>query len=57
MTTDRRRAFAEFYRSARNTEVLEPKTTLMLHLAVAMAVSAGRFKAQMSEVKRRAHPS
>jgi hypothetical protein len=38
VTTDQRRAFAEFYRSARNNEILEPKTTLMLHLAVAMAV-------------------
>ena len=38
MTTDQKRAFARFYRSARRNEILDPKTTLMLHLAVAMAV-------------------
>jgi hypothetical protein len=31
--------FTDFYKSARFNEILEPKTTLMLHLAVAMAVA------------------
>jgi hypothetical protein len=31
--------FSEFYDSARNNEVLEPKTTLMIHLAASMAVA------------------
>lgn len=35
---EQRRAFNEFYRSARHNEALEPKTTLLLHLAVSMAV-------------------
>ena len=35
---DQKRAYDEFYRAARYNEILEPKTTLMLHLAVAMAV-------------------
>ena len=34
---EQRRAYAAFYRSARNNDVLEPKTTLMIHLAAAMA--------------------
>ena len=33
------RAFGEFYKSARHNKILEPKTTLMLHLATAMAVA------------------
>jgi hypothetical protein len=33
-----KRAYAEFYRSARNNETLEAKTTLMIHLATALAV-------------------
>jgi hypothetical protein len=33
-----KRAFAEFYRSARNNEQLDAKTTLMVHLAAALAV-------------------
>jgi len=32
-----RKAYTEFYESARQNETLEPKTTLMLHLAAAMA--------------------
>jgi hypothetical protein len=32
------KAFGDFYRSARRNDILEPKTTLMLHLATAMAV-------------------
>jgi len=31
-------AYTEFYNSARNNKILEPKTTLMLHLASAMAI-------------------
>ena len=31
-------AYTEFYDSARFNEILEPKTTLMLHLASAMAI-------------------
>jgi hypothetical protein len=31
------KAYVEFYNSARNNGILEPKTTLMLHLAAAMA--------------------
>ena len=30
--------YTEFYNSARYNEILEPKTTLMLHMAAAMAV-------------------
>jgi len=33
------KAFGEFYKSARYNKILEPKTTLMLHLAAAMAVA------------------
>lgn len=33
-----KRAYAEFYRSARNNEQLDAKTTLMLHLAAALAL-------------------
>ena len=33
-----KRAFAEFYRSARNNEQLDARTTLMIHLAAALAV-------------------
>lgn len=32
------KAYDEFYGSARCNEILEPKTTLMIHLASAMAV-------------------
>lgn len=35
------KAFGEFYKSARRNDILEPKTTLMLHLATAMAVGCG----------------
>jgi hypothetical protein len=30
--------YREFYDSARHNDILEPKTTLMLHMATAMAV-------------------
>ena len=33
-----KRAWAEFYRSARHNESLEARTTLMIHLASAMAL-------------------
>ncbi len=32
------KAYNEFYDSARYNDILEPKTTLMIHLASAMAV-------------------
>ena len=32
------KAYNDFYDSARNNEILEPKTTFMIHLASAMAV-------------------
>lgn len=32
-----RQAYEAFYRSARGNKILEPKTTLLLHLAAAMA--------------------
>ncbi len=38
LPTNQRRAFNKFYDSARGNEILEPKVTLMLHLAAAMAV-------------------
>jgi len=38
ITGYQKRAYDEFYDAARNTKVLEPKTTLMLHLAAAMAL-------------------
>lgn len=33
-----KKAFEDFYDSARYNEILAPKTTLMIHLAAAMAV-------------------
>lgn len=32
-----KKAYEEFYQSARRNEILEPKATLMVHLAAAMA--------------------
>jgi len=32
-------AFNDFYKSARNNEILEPKTTILVHLAVSMALA------------------
>lgn len=37
-TNKQDKAFDEFYDTARYNDVLEPKTTLMLHLASAMAL-------------------
>ena len=36
---EQKKTYSDFYKSARNNETLEPKTTLMLHLAAAMAVA------------------
>jgi hypothetical protein len=33
------KAFKDFYGSARNNTILEPKITFMIHLATAMAIS------------------
>lgn len=33
-----KKAYTDFYDSARHNEILEPKTTLMIHMAAAMAV-------------------
>lgn len=33
------KAFNEFYKAPRYNETLDPKTTLMIHLATAMAVA------------------
>lgn len=33
-----KRAYAEFYRSARDNETLDARTTLMIHLAAALAL-------------------
>ena len=38
LPVNQRRGFNAFYDSARENEILEPKTTLMIHLAAAMAV-------------------
>ena len=38
MLSEQAAAYRSFYDSARRNEVLEPKTTLMIHLATAMAV-------------------
>jgi len=35
------KAFSAFYESARRNDILDPKTTLMLHLATAFAVGCG----------------
>ena len=32
-------AFKGFYKAARKNEILEPKTTLMIHMASAMALA------------------
>lgn len=33
-----KKAYSDFYDSARNNKILEPKTTLMIHLASALAI-------------------
>ena len=32
-------AFSDFYRSARFNDILDPKTTLLIHLATAMSTA------------------
>jgi len=39
LPTKQHQAYSDFYDAARYNEILEPKTTLMLHLATAMAVA------------------
>lgn len=34
---EQQKAYEAFYFSARNNEILDPKTTLLLHLGVAMS--------------------
>jgi len=36
---DQHKAYGEFYKSARYNKILDPKTTLMIHLATAMSVA------------------
>ena len=38
MLPQQQKAFGEFYKSARNNGLLDDKTTVMIHLAAAMAV-------------------
>ncbi len=33
-----KKAYMEFYNSARNNTILDPKTTIMIHLGAAMAL-------------------
>ncbi|MFC2085556.1 hypothetical protein ACFLS9_10890 [Bacteroidota bacterium] len=35
---EQKKAYKEFYNSARYNDILNPKTTLMLHMATAMAI-------------------
>ncbi len=37
LSKEQRKAYDDFYDSARYNDILDPKTTLMLHLAAAMA--------------------
>jgi hypothetical protein len=39
LPVDQTKTFKDFYDSARYNKILEPKTTLMIHLASAMALS------------------
>jgi hypothetical protein len=38
LAKEQRKAYDNFYNSARHNKILDPKTTLMLHLTAAMAV-------------------
>ncbi len=38
LTEKQKETYRKFYDAARYNEILEPKTTLMLHLASAMAI-------------------
>jgi hypothetical protein len=35
---EQKKAYSAFYDSARNNEILDPKTTLLIHMATAMAI-------------------
>ena len=35
---EQKKAYTEFYNTARNNDILESKTTLLVHLAAAMAL-------------------
>ena len=37
LPAEQKKTYTDFYKAARHNETLEPKTTLMLHLAAAMA--------------------
>lgn len=37
LPSEQERAYKEFYNSARNNKILDSKTTLMVHIASAMA--------------------
>ncbi len=39
MRDDQQKAHEDFYYAARHNKILEPKTTLMIHLATSMAIS------------------
>lgn len=39
LPSQQKKAYVDFYNSARSNEILEPKVTLMIHLASAMALS------------------
>jgi hypothetical protein len=39
LPTEQKKAFGAFYGSARNNQILDPKTTLLVHLATSMAVA------------------
>jgi hypothetical protein len=39
LTAKQEKAYEEFYNSARNNDVLDAKTTLMIHLSAAMATA------------------
>jgi hypothetical protein len=34
-----KKAYNEYYKTARYNEILDPKTTLLIHMAVAMSVA------------------
>jgi hypothetical protein len=39
LPTEQKNAFGAFYVSARRNRILDPKTTLLVHLATSMAVA------------------
>lgn len=38
LPSEQKRTYAAFYRSARKNDILDSRTTLMIHLAAAMAI-------------------